>query len=74
MTSFKRSPLLSGRGHLLQSPSDGISIVFTCITVRSALPFPPTKIFDEFLTLLTKEPQHQSGHRHCDVIDMWRDE
>ena len=34
MTSFKRSPLLSGRGHLfvlLQSPSEGISIVFTFI-------------------------------------------
>ena len=31
MTSIKRSPLLSGRGHLLQSPSEGISIVFTCI-------------------------------------------
>ena len=28
---FKRSPLLSGRGHLLQSPSEGISIVFSCI-------------------------------------------
>ena len=24
-------PLLNGRGHLLQSPSEGISIVFTCI-------------------------------------------
>ena len=31
MTSFKRSPLLSARVHLLQSPSEGISIVFTCI-------------------------------------------
>ena len=31
VTSIKRSPLLSGRGHLLQSPSEGISIVFTCI-------------------------------------------
>ena len=31
MTSIKRSPLLSGRGHLLQSPSEGVSIVFTCI-------------------------------------------
>ena len=31
VTSFKRSPLLSGRSHLLQSPSKGISIVFTCI-------------------------------------------
>ena len=31
MTSIKRSPLLSGRGHLLQSPSEGISIVFTSI-------------------------------------------
>ena len=31
VTSFKRSPLLSGRGHPLQSPSEGISIVFTCI-------------------------------------------
>ena len=31
LTSIKRSPLLSGRGHLLQSPSEGISIVFTCI-------------------------------------------
>ena len=30
-TSIKRSPLLSGRGHLLQSPSEGISIAFTCI-------------------------------------------
>ena len=30
VTSFKRSPLLSGRGHLLRSPSVGISIVFTC--------------------------------------------
>ena len=25
------SPLLSGRGHLLQSTREGISIVFTCI-------------------------------------------
>ena len=31
VTSIKRSPLLSGRGHLLQSPSEDISIVFTCI-------------------------------------------
>ena len=31
MTSIKRSPLLSGCGQLLQSPSEGISIVFTCI-------------------------------------------
>ena len=31
VTSIKRSPLLSGRGHLLQSPSEGISIVFNCI-------------------------------------------
>ena len=31
VTSIKRSPLLNGRGHLLQSPSVGISIVFTCI-------------------------------------------
>ena len=35
VTSIKRSPLLSGRGHLLQSPSEGISIVillyFYCI-------------------------------------------
>ena len=31
VTSIKRSPLLSGRSHLLQSPSKGISIVFTCI-------------------------------------------
>ena len=28
VTSIKRSPLLSGRGHLLQSPKEGISIVF----------------------------------------------
>ena len=27
VTSIKRSPLLSGRGHLLQSPSEGISVV-----------------------------------------------
>ena len=31
VTSIKRSPVLSGRGHLLQSPSEGISIVLTCI-------------------------------------------
>ena len=31
VTSIKRSPLLNGRGHLLQSPSEGISVVFTCI-------------------------------------------
>ena len=31
VASIKRSPLLSGRGHLLQSPSEGISIVLTCI-------------------------------------------
>ena len=31
VTSIKRSPLFSGRGHLLQSPSEGLSIVFTCI-------------------------------------------
>ena len=31
VTSIKRSPLLSGRGHLLQSQSEGIPIVFTCI-------------------------------------------
>ena len=31
VTSIKWSPLLSGHGHLLQSPSEGISIVFTCI-------------------------------------------
>ena len=31
MTSIKRSPLLSGHGHLLQSPSEGISIVSTYI-------------------------------------------
>ena len=31
VTSIKRSPLLSGRGHLLQGPSEGISIVFICI-------------------------------------------
>ena len=31
VTSIKRSPLLSGRGHLLQSPSEVISIVFNCI-------------------------------------------
>ena len=31
VTSIKRSPLLSGRDHLLQSPSEGISTVFTCI-------------------------------------------
>ena len=31
VTSIKRSPLLSGHGQLLQSPSEGISIVFTCI-------------------------------------------
>ena len=31
VTYIKRSPLLSGRGHLLQNPSEGISIIFTCI-------------------------------------------
>ena len=32
VTPIKRSPLLSDRGHLLQSPSEaGISIVFTCM-------------------------------------------
>ena len=31
VASIKRSPLLSGRGHLSKSPSEGISIVLTCI-------------------------------------------
>ena len=36
VTSIKRSPPLSGRGHHLQSPSKGISIVFIILVIKSS--------------------------------------
>ena len=41
VTSFKRSPLLSRRGHLSRSPREGISTVFTCIkrSVHKSKPY-----------------------------------